>query len=140
MKTTPNNVQQAYTRTDSGHEQNQPTPSTSSHLDETYNKTPPTLHSNFENPSNGHTSTMIGTIHMTAGSKFTTFRCADPACRQKSFTRWPDLDRHRKDVHRTSTELFWCDEPHCGRNRLKKTRPFYRKDKLADHVRLMHGR
>lgn len=135
----PNNMQQMYVSTTLAHEQHQAAPLKSTRRDEMHTRTPPTLRSNVEAPNSDHAKTLIGTIHLSNGSKDITFKCTEPKCHQISFTRWPDLDRHRKAVHRTGEELYWCDEPNCKRSRLKKTRPFYRKDKRTAHVRKMHG-
>ncbi|KAF1962115.1 hypothetical protein CC80DRAFT_499541 [Byssothecium circinans] len=57
----------------------------------------------------------------------------------KTFTRVPDLNRHRNSVHHLETQ-FWCTVAGCSRSEafLGQKRPFPRKDKLNSHVKTVH--
>jgi hypothetical protein len=72
------------------------------------------------------------------GGQWEKISCSWPEC-TKTFTRQPDLDRHRDTIH-LKTKQFWCTTPGCKRSEsyagLK--RPFLRKDKRDDHVRKAH--
>jgi hypothetical protein len=54
---------------------------------------------------------------------------------QKEFNRVPELRRHKDSVHKLNPPQYFCEVPGCGR----ASRPFPRKDKLADHTARVHG-
>ncbi|KAL1645259.1 hypothetical protein SLS58_003966 [Diplodia intermedia] len=58
--------------------------------------------------------------------------CLHAGCRNPSFKRLGDLERHQNNVH-TQTKFFWCRYDGCGRGR-----PFPRKDKRNEHERKVH--
>ncbi|KAK7708838.1 hypothetical protein SLS57_008899 [Botryosphaeria dothidea] len=59
--------------------------------------------------------------------------CLHAGCRNPSFKRLGDLERHQNNVH-TQTKSFWCRSDDCDRGR-----PFPRKDKRNEHERRVHG-
>ncbi|KAL0262540.1 hypothetical protein SLS55_001508 [Diplodia seriata] len=58
--------------------------------------------------------------------------CLHAGCRNPSFKRLGDLERHQNNVH-TQTKFFWCRYDGCDRGR-----PFPRKDKRNEHERKVH--
>lgn len=80
-----------------------------------------------------HGELVIGTVLMNGR-----FKCRELACNGRSFGRLAELRRHYKNTH-SKQQAFWCEVTSCDRSRSVDQRPFHRKDKLADHVRAMHG-
>ncbi|KKY22832.1 putative c2h2 finger domain-containing protein [Diplodia seriata] len=58
--------------------------------------------------------------------------CRHAGCRNPSFKRLGDIERHQNNVH-TQTKFFWCRYDGCDRGR-----PFPRKDKRNEHERKVH--
>ncbi|KAF4541801.1 C2H2 domain containing protein [Lasiodiplodia theobromae] len=58
--------------------------------------------------------------------------CLHPGCRNPSFKRLGDLERHQNNVH-AQTKFFWCRYSGCERGR-----SFPRKDKRNEHERKVH--
>lgn len=56
----------------------------------------------------------------------------------QTFGRWADLKRHHNGAHAAAPTIFWCEYEGCPRSRKVGNSPFPRKDKLGDHVRVMH--
>lgn len=54
-------------------------------------------------------------------------------CR-KEFNRAAELRRHKKSIHNLNSQQYFCTVPGCDR----ASRPFLRKDKLADHTARVH--
>ncbi|RYN70786.1 hypothetical protein AA0117_g10169 [Alternaria alternata] len=54
---------------------------------------------------------------------------------QKGFNRAAELRRHKDSVHNLNPPQYFCAVPGCDR----ASRPFPRKDKLADHTARIHG-
>jgi uncharacterized Zn-finger protein len=54
---------------------------------------------------------------------------------QKEFNRAAELRRHNDSVHNLNPPQYFCEVPGCDR----ASRPFPRKDKLADHTARVHG-
>jgi hypothetical protein len=54
---------------------------------------------------------------------------------QKEFNRAAELRRHKDSVHNLNLQQYFCKVPGCDR----ASRPFPRKDKLADHTARVHG-
>jgi hypothetical protein len=54
---------------------------------------------------------------------------------QKEFNRAAELRRHKDSVHNLNPPQYFCAVPGCDR----ASRPFPRKDKLADHTARVHG-
>ena len=54
---------------------------------------------------------------------------------QKEFKRAAELRRHEDSVHSQNPQQYFCKVPGCDR----ASRPFPRKDKLADHTARVHG-
>ena len=54
---------------------------------------------------------------------------------QKEFSRAAELRRHKDSVHNLDPPQYFCEVPGCDR----ASRPFPRKDKLADHTARVHG-
>ena len=81
---------------------------------------------------------MSSTPAQKEGGQWEKIPCSWPKC-TKTFTRQPDLDRHRDTIH-LKTKQFWCTAPGCNRSESYAgvKRPFPRKDKLNDHVRKVH--
>jgi hypothetical protein len=88
--------------------------------------------------STGRCDDVSATLTQKEGGQWEKISCNWPEC-TKTFTRQPDLDRHRDTIH-LKTKQFWCTTPGCKRSEsyagLK--RPFLRKDKRDDHVRRAH--
>ena len=55
---------------------------------------------------------------------------------QKEFKRAAELRRHKDSVHNQNSQQYFCKVPGCNR----ASRPFPRKDKLADHTARVHGK
>ncbi|KAH8637862.1 hypothetical protein IG631_05632 [Alternaria alternata] len=53
---------------------------------------------------------------------------------QKEFNRAAELRRHKDSVHNLNSLQYFCEVPGCDR----ASRPFPRKDKLADHTARVH--
>jgi hypothetical protein len=68
------------------------------------------------------------------------FQCKDAGCRNITFNRWYDFERHDNAFH-NGTSVLWCPEPGCNRSKAAGNKPFpmARKDKLKEHVRKLHG-
>ncbi|KAF9629816.1 hypothetical protein BFW01_g11019 [Lasiodiplodia theobromae] len=81
-----------------------------------------------------------GLGHGPGGTQITTswemrnndYFCLYAGCRNPSFKRLGDLERHQNNVH-VQTKFFWCRYDGCGRGR-----PFPRKDKRNEHERKVH--
>jgi uncharacterized Zn-finger protein len=54
---------------------------------------------------------------------------------QKEFNRTAEMRRHKDSVHNLNPPQYFCEEPGCER----ASRPFPRKDKLADHTARVHN-
>jgi hypothetical protein len=59
------------------------------------------------------------------------YQCTHSACTERSFHRRSDRDRHMRK-HNPRERVFVCTELDCEKR-------FYRKDKLLDHSRNIHG-
>ena len=60
-------------------------------------------------------------------------------CCENPFKRWNDLIRHYKTAHCKKPKEHTCGFPACKYHRNGKFGGFYRKDKLNDHIKNMHG-
>jgi hypothetical protein len=93
---------------------------------------PPTL------PLQPPATSNICTIYSTQGSNTFTFHCTSSRCRNKTFTRWYDFNRHFNGAHAAKTTIYWCPVAECIRSEEVGTRGFPRKDKMMDHVGKVH--
>lgn len=96
------------------------------------------LRSNAQPLGTCKSNTMIGTVHRNTGEKTEYWMCCLHGCEQKTFGRAFELKRHHRDFHGAGKKFF-CDDSNCKRGEAKKSEPFFRKDKLADHKRSYHG-
>jgi hypothetical protein len=65
-------------------------------------------------------------------------KCAKLTC-GRTFGRMAELRRHYNGTHVKKRGPYWCEEPLCKRSKGLGHRSFHRKDKLKDHVRMVHG-
>ncbi|KAH7082244.1 hypothetical protein FB567DRAFT_530873 [Paraphoma chrysanthemicola] len=83
---------------------------------------------------------MIVSVHRHEGSSGYIFRCSFVGCRNTTFRRWHDFERHDNTFH-NGTSVLWCPAYGCSRSKghMNKSFPKARKDKLREHVRKVHG-
>ncbi|KAF1833446.1 hypothetical protein BDW02DRAFT_500548 [Decorospora gaudefroyi] len=67
------------------------------------------------------------------------FKCNRANCEHKTFNRPAELKRHHNTTHSVKKPEFWCPVSRCERSAHVRMKSFPRKDKLKDHVRLMHS-
>ncbi|OAL52874.1 hypothetical protein IQ07DRAFT_669506 [Pyrenochaeta sp. DS3sAY3a] len=81
----------------------------------------------------------IGAVYCTGGPRRYLFKCNHPNC-GKTFQRSYELERHYTGLHapESEKEAFWCPQEGCSRSEATARSPFFRKDKMRDHLRNYH--
>jgi hypothetical protein len=101
-----------------------------------YTSAPTTVTATRPSLSATRAGTQIASVYSTNDPDNHILRCENPACRNKTYARWPDFKRHYIGAHTTHAPEFWCTVPGCDRG--IGGRPFPRRDKLKDHVGAVH--
>lgn len=81
----------------------------------------------------------ICSVEATADPKVFVFRCNDLYCYGRTYTRWPDFQRHYNGAHALEKTVFWCPVSTCNRSEGDNNRPFPRKDRMMDHAAKVHS-